>query len=53
MTVDSERMARIVLVDIERIAAGTPGAWLTEGSERELYDDLLRLLTVARQSVRA
>ena len=49
MTVDAERMARIVLVDVERIAAGTPAGWLTEGDERGLYDDLLRLLTLARQ----
>ena len=53
VTVDAERMARIVLVDVERIAAGTPAGWLTEGDERVLYDDLLRLLTLARQPVRA
>ena len=53
LTVDAERMARNVLVDIERIAGDTPGTWLTESYERELYDDLLRLLTLAHQPVRA
>ena len=51
VTVEPERMARIVLVDLERIAGGTPGAWLTEAYERDLYDDLRRLITLARQPV--
>ena len=51
--VDSERMARIVLVDLESLARGTPGAWLAECDERALYDDLLRLLTLAREPAHA
>jgi hypothetical protein len=53
VTVDAERMAGIVLVGVERIAGGTPGSWLSVSHERELYDDLLRLLTLARPPVRA
>jgi hypothetical protein len=53
VTVEPERMARIVLVDLERIAGGTSGAWLPEGCDRELYDDLLRLVMLARQPVHA
>jgi hypothetical protein len=48
MTVDAERMARIVLVELEYVARGTPGACLAAGYERVLYDDMLRLLTLAR-----
>ena len=48
MTVDAERMARMVLVDLEYVSRGTSGACLAAGYERVLYDDLLRLLTLAR-----
>jgi len=52
VTVDSERMARIILADFERITQGEPEGWLTEQEEYELYDDLRRLLTLAQGAVR-
>jgi len=48
VTIDSERMARIVLADFERIAQGTSSTWRIVGEEPELYDDLLCLLRLAR-----
>ena len=53
LTVDPERMARIILVDIEHGARDGQAMWLTEDEERVLYDDLLRLLTLARPTGRA
>ena len=52
VTVDPQRMARIVLVDFERIDREECGVWLTEGEQQALYDDLLRLLALARQPLR-
>jgi hypothetical protein len=48
VTVDFERMARIVLADFERIAQGRYSEWITEGEEQELYADLVRLHALAR-----
>jgi hypothetical protein len=48
MIIDPERMARIVLVDIERGVRDGHGGWLTEDDEHALYDDLRRLLALAR-----
>ena len=45
--VDFERMARIVLADFERAARATNGNGITEGEEQELYNDLLRLHSLA------
>ena len=53
VTVNPERMARIVLADLDRLARTDDRAWLTEFEEQKLYDDLLRLLALARGSVRA
>jgi len=51
-TVNSERMARIILADVEHIARNTHGGWLMEGEEQTLHDDLLRLLALAHPAVR-
>ena len=48
VTVDPERMARIVLVDIEHLAQGRHGDWITEDEEQRIYADLLCLLDLAR-----
>ena len=48
VTVDPERMARIVLVDIERGARDGHGGWLTEDDEHALHDDVRRLLGLGR-----
>lgn len=53
MTVDPERMARIVLADLDRLARTDDRGWLTEFEEQKLYEDLLHLLAMARGSVRA
>jgi hypothetical protein len=49
VSVDFERMARIVLTDFERVALRVGSDWFTEDVERALYGDLLRLhaLTLA------
>ena len=49
VAVDPERMARIILADVERSARGQRSAWLTEDEEQKLTDDLLCLLTLARR----
>jgi hypothetical protein len=51
LTIDPERMARIVLTDSERVTQGRYSAWITEGQEETLYDDLLRLVALARVPV--
>jgi hypothetical protein len=51
VTVNPERMARIVLADIDRLTRTDDRGWLTELEEQRLYDDLLRLLTLVRGSV--
>jgi hypothetical protein len=48
VTVNPTRMARIVLVDFERVARGQHRGWLAEGEEQALYEDLLRLHFLAR-----
>ncbi len=53
MTINPERMARIVLVDIERVIQGKHSEWITEGQDEILYDDLLRLLALAQVPVHA
>jgi len=44
MAVDSERMARILLADYERVTRGDRPGWLSEHEQQTLYDDLLSLL---------
>jgi hypothetical protein len=53
VTVNPERMARIVLADLDRLARTDDRGWLTEFEEQKLYEDLLRLLALVRGSVRA
>ncbi len=53
VTVNPERIARIVLADIDRLARTGDRGRLTEFEEQTLYDDLLRLLALVRGSVRA
>ena len=53
VTVDPERMARIVLADLKRISRGGHNSWVTPGEEQALYDDLLCLVALAREMVRA
>ena len=53
VTVNPERMARIVLADIDRLARTGDRGWLTELEEQRLYDDLLRLLALAGAPIRA
>ena len=48
-TVDPERMARIILTDLDRITRVGRSDWLTDREERELHDDLLRLLALVRE----
>jgi hypothetical protein len=45
--VDFERMARIALADFERVGRATNGNGIAEGEEQEVYDDLLRLHSLA------
>jgi hypothetical protein len=52
VTVNPERMARIVLADIDRLARTDDRAWMTELEEQKLYDDLLRLLALVRGPAR-
>jgi hypothetical protein len=47
------RMARIVLADFDRIIRDTRADWLTASEQEALYDDMLRLLTLARWGVPA
>ena len=53
VTVDAERMARIVLSDGARVIRGHPSDWLTVREQRDLQDDLMRLLILASAPVRA
>ena len=53
VTVDAERMARIVLADIYRITRDDPPGWLTDGERQDLHDDLLRLLALVTLPVSA
>jgi hypothetical protein len=53
VTVDPERMARIILADVDRIDRVEGWDWLTEGEEQSLHDDLLQLLTLSRRSLPA
>jgi hypothetical protein len=50
VTVDPERMARIVLADLDRIGGWD---WLTDRDKQNLHDDLLRLLALVRQPLPA
>jgi hypothetical protein len=43
VTVNSERMARIVLVDFERFVAGTADGRFPDDQVVQLFDDLKRL----------
>src|SRR5215217_6519653 len=52
VTVDPERMARIILVDIEHLAQGRHADWITKDEEQRIYDDLLCLLAVTHRSGR-
>jgi hypothetical protein len=51
MTVDPERMARIVLADFERINRDGHDSGSTASEQLTLYDDMLRLLTLRRVHV--
>ena len=53
VTVDAERMARIVLADIHRITRDDPPGWLTDNERQDLHDDLLRLLALVTVPVPA
>ena len=46
MVVDPERMARIIVTDVERIIRDGPDVWLTEREEQVLGDDMVRLLAL-------
>ena len=49
VSVDPERMARIALGELDRIARVAGWDWLTEREEQDLLNDLLRLLALVRQ----
>ena len=51
VTVDAQRMARIVLSDVSRIARGHPPDWLTDRERQDLQEDLLRLIASVPASV--
>ena len=52
-TVDAERMARIILADVDRLARDDPHRWLTEREEQDLHDDLVRLLALVAEPAHA
>jgi hypothetical protein len=49
--VDFERMARIVLFDVERMARMTVGDGRVADEAQAIYDDLRRLLSLAQTPV--
>ena len=48
ISVESARMARIILGDYERIRRAPSGGWLAAAEVQTLHDDLLRLLLLVR-----
>jgi hypothetical protein len=51
VVVDPERMARIIVTDVERIIRDGPDVWLTEREEQVLGDDMARLLALIADPV--